>query len=147
MQINWKISYMIYIAFPAASQILYFTYTPQWSVLSQTATKCEDFLTFKGLTSSLPSECCWWLGRTNTIIGSTEPPATPWRWGQSQFLKRWKSFASWHGCLLENISLNCVPAKASRYSIWSVSSKSHYWHLARYCRHWDQTNCLMREKL
>ena len=123
-------------------------YTPQWNVLRQTATsKCEGFLAFQGLTSSPPLGCCWWLGRTNTKIGATKPPATPWRWGRSQFLKRRKSFASWHGCLPENISLNCVSVKASRYSIWSVSIKSHYWHLARYCRHQDQTNCLMRWNL
>jgi len=39
----------------------------EWNVLGHTAsTRCEDSLTFQGLSPSLVSGCCWWLGRTKT---------------------------------------------------------------------------------
>lgn len=41
-------------------------------------------------------------------------------------------------CHCENFKNLCM------HSIWSVSSKSQYWHLARYCRLWQQTVCVMR---
>jgi len=45
------------------------------------------------------------LGRKIFSFGSTKPSATPWRWGRSQSLKRWRTFTPWHGCLSDNILL------------------------------------------
>ena len=60
----------------------------------------QRFPTFQGLTAGF----CWWSSRTKTAGGSTKPPATPWRWGQSQSLKCQNTFTSWHGCLPKKIS-------------------------------------------
>jgi len=39
----------------------------QWNVLGQSAaSKCEGLPMLQGLPLSLPSRCCWWLGRTKT---------------------------------------------------------------------------------
>jgi len=65
----------------------------QWNFPGQpTASKCEGFQEFQELTPSL-----W--GHLVLSFGSTKLPATPWRGGRSQSLKRLESFTSWRGCL------------------------------------------------
>jgi len=49
---------------------------------------------------------------------TTKQPATRWRWGRSQCLKRRETFTAWHGCLPEKIPLNSVVAKASRLALY-----------------------------
>jgi hypothetical protein len=60
-----------------------------WNFLGQTdASRGEGFPMFQRLTLSPSSRCCWWFGRTTGSFGSTKPPATPWRRGHGQSLKR-----------------------------------------------------------
>ena len=58
------------------------------------------------------------VGHLVISFGSTKPPATPWRWGQSQSLKHRKTITSWHSCLPGNISLNRTSFKT--FSITNV---------------------------
>jgi hypothetical protein len=49
----------------------------------------------------------------------------PWKWGQSQSLKHWRIFATWHGCLLEKILLNLFFSSVCVGPIGPCSGRSY----------------------
>ena len=103
----------------------------QWNFLRQTAASiCEVFPMFQGLALSPSSGCCGWFGRTKTGVGSTKPPAMPWRWGRSQSLKCPKTFTSWRASLPEEISTHS-PYPQAVSAVWRKGYTLHQFLILR----------------